>query len=448
MALSYHDQLNSAIKYDVLSLSLVAADWKATLVEPLVVHSRTYGLRDFLPNVDKRYANTVLPVSTMVDVCSVVRKCSGVDVVSHTDFLQAVPRKVVIIYGQTYKSAQPREFNVDQSFHDILRASFKSQGAAIIDCSTLFQAQDSNRLIYRLEGALNGYRKQLSISERNVSIEKVLCFDHMQQLYTHDFLPYLPNGFFTSAEDYFVLFLNWRGCFIFDCSQQNYDNWTSRINTSVPQSHAQRSTTNANFGRFQIVTQASLSDFRKCTELPFPHSQMVISTARTYLFEAIQIKRPFISVHIRTERLAKGRNFGKLRADFLKCTLRQLAKVLAAIKYKTPGVDMLICTDYDEGFLSGTDSCPPGFCQDSARYLHDMIKTEFGWNVTKFDPTVLNSPKNAAFASLVEMNMLSMGDYLILVGHGNFQQQLLGLYLTQDKERSTVFRIAEGNTCT
>lgn len=449
MAMSYHEQLNSALKYDILSLSSVAADWKATLVEPLTVHSRTYGLRDFLPNADTHYANTALPVSAMVDLCSVLHKCSSVDVIAHGDFLQAVPRKVVVIYGQTYKSVQPREFNVDPYFHDILRASLLSQRTPIIDCSSLFRSQESNGLIYSLESALNRYNKPKLLSGRNVSIEKVLCFDHKQLLHTREFLPYLPNDFFTSTEDYFVLFLNWRGCFIFDCSQQSYDKW-ARLNgnSSAALSHAQRQTARANFDRFQVVTEHSLSNFNKCTQSPFPHSKQVISTARTYLFGVIRIKRPFISVHIRTERLAKGRNVGKLRVDFLQCTLRKLAKVVDAIKYRMPGMDMLICTDYDTRFLYGTDSCTPGFCQDSAKYLHAAIENEFGWKVTKFNPTVLNSPNNAAFVALVEMNMLSLGDYLILVGHGNFQQQLLGLYLSQEKDPSTVFRIAEDNTCT
>ena len=455
MAMSYHDQLNSALKYDVLSLSLVAADWKAALVEPLAVHSRTYGLRDFLPSVDKDYTSTALPVSAVADICSVVRKCSSVDVIRHSEFLQAVPRKVVVIYGQTYNSVQPREFNVDKSFHDILRVSLQSQSAPIIDCSTLFWTHKSNGLIYQLESALNAYRNPKMLPGRNVSIDKVLCFDHQQQLYTHEFLPYLPNDFLTSTEDYLVLFLNWRGCFIFDCSQQNYAKWTSRLSglyssSAAEQnaSHDEMPTTRANFDRFKVVTKHSLRDFNKCTQSPFPHSKLVISTARTYLYGVIRIKRPFISVHIRTERLAKGRNSGKVHTDFLQCTLRQLAKVVAAIKYRNPGVDMLICTDFDERFQYGTDSCAPGFCQDSAKYLQDRVKNEFGWKVTKFDPVVLNSPNNAAFVGLVEMNMLSLGDYLVLVGHGNFQEQLLGLYLSQGKEQSTVFRVAEDNTCT
>lgn len=447
MAMSYHEQLNSALKYDILSLSSVAADWNATLVEPLAVHSRVYGLKDLLPSIATQFASTAQPVSALVDVGGVLSECAGVEMMRHVEFLQAVPRKVVVIYGQTYKSVQPREFNLDRHFHDTLRASFRSQRTPIIDCSVLFRDHENTGIINKLERTLNGYNTHGSVPNRRVNIEKVLCFDHREPLYTHEFIPFLPNDYFSSTEDYFVLFLNWRGCFIFDCSRQSYANWTKLRNRSSARTYAKAQTVRANFDRFQVITEHSLSDFRRCMQSPFPHSQMVSSSARTYLFGVTRIKRPFISVHIRTERLAKGRNSGKLRTKFLQCTLNQLAKVVETIKNKTHGVDMLICTDYDVGLLYGTDSCTPGFCQDSAKYIQNTITKEFGWKITKFNPTVQKSPNNAAFVALVEMNMLSMGDYLILVGHGNFQQQLLGLYLSRGREPSTVFRIAEDNTC-
>ena len=449
MALSYHEQLHSALKYDVLSLSSVAADWNATLVEPLVVHSRVYGLRELLPSIDKQFASTAQPISALVDVCGVLGECAGVKMMRHEEFLQAVPRKVVLIYGQTYNSIQPREFNLDREFHKNLRTSFRSQNSPIVDCSRLFRDHENSGLVNKIERTLNGYNIQGSPPGRNVSIEKVLCFDHRKPIHTNDFIPFLPDDFFSSTEDYFALFLNWRGCFIFDCSQQNYAKWTrlQNGNNSSTKPHVEAQTVRTNFDRFQIITEHSLSDFQKCTQSPFPHSELVSSSAKTYLSGATHIRRPFISVHIRTERLAKGRNSGKLRTNFLRCTLNQLSKVVENIKYRTPDMDMLICTDFDEGRLYGTDSCTPGFCQDSAKYIQSTITKEFGWNVTKFDPVVQNSPKNAAFVGLVEMNMLSLGDYLILVGHGNFQQQLLGLYLSQGRDPSTVFRIAETNTC-
>ena len=34
MALSYHEQLNTAVKYEILSLANIAADWGLNIVEP------------------------------------------------------------------------------------------------------------------------------------------------------------------------------------------------------------------------------------------------------------------------------------------------------------------------------------------------------------------------------------------------------------------------------
>ena len=48
---------------------------------------------------------------------------------------------------------------------------------------------------------------------------------------------------------------------------------------------------------------------------------------------------------------------------------------------------------------------------------------------------------SGVYVSLVEMTMLTNVDYLVLVGHGNFQEQLANHFLAKGNPCSSLYRI-------
>ena len=77
MALSYHEQLNTAVKYQILSLANITADWGLNIVEPFVVNSRMYGLKSdrIVPPLDKDQAGKALPLGSLLNLNSILNKC-------------------------------------------------------------------------------------------------------------------------------------------------------------------------------------------------------------------------------------------------------------------------------------------------------------------------------------------------------------------------------------
>ena len=429
MALTYHEQLYTALKFEMFSLATVAADFNAPVVEPLLVSSRMYGLRDLVPVVDRQYLNSTVPLGDMVEFSSLLHHCTGVDMIPFSTFMDAVPRKVVLVYVQTYGLHQPREITLDSNFQSDIHAQLASHDEMVMDCTRAFEDKQST-LLKHIERALT---KNASIPSKPPQVVQVLCLSHMSVVHTSDLWLHFPKALTTSQENHLIMFLNWRGCFILDCSRESYERWKRREMSW------------ANQNRYKILTTHSIVS-RKCGDEAIPQSKTVKRAAETYLSDEAMIRKPFLGVHIRTERLAKGAvEGGSVGKDFLDCVLNKLADRVAAVRKNQTFKHILVCTDFDKDH--GSDSCGSKFCRDTGEYIHSTIEDKFGWKVTKFNPLSLELADNSGFVALVEMNMLLLSDHLILVGHGNFQDQLLAHYLSSGNEASSYSRISVTSKC-
>ena len=142
--------------------------------------------------------------------------------------------------------------------------------------------------------------------------------------------------------------------------------------------------------------------------------------------DVVQLRTQYITVHIRTEIIAntaKGLG-GGVASDqtVVSCILKSLNNTISSLLQHNPSPRVLILTDYGK---YGTDSLGT-HGHSIASHMYAVITKSFGWSITHFNPMSMGLEKsvNSGLVSLIEKNMLVMGDHLVLAGHGNFQQQL------------------------
>lgn len=429
MALSYHEQLNSALKYEIFSLATLAADLGASVVEPVVVNSRMYGFPELVPEWDQPHVDSAMPLSAMVDMRKPLRECAGVEMEPLEAFVRDLPSKVVLVHAHSHKNGMPREFNVPQRFHDELVTDMQAQdNPSVLQCTNLFR-RESQDMLTMVEKGLSNY------TSHPCQIDQVVCFNGSKFIKSHELALELPDD-----ENLLIIFLNWRGCYIFDCSEESYHRYVREGTFNGPEYAVY-----PNEARFRIITNHSLSNFKRCTESPIPHSSLVSTLANKYLRDVVKIRTPFIAVHIRTEIIAnrakKLRRGSETFRALVSCILQSLQTTVSSLLQHNPSLGVVVCTDYTGEY--GTDSLG-NLARSTALHMFRFVKS-LGWSITHFEPTSMGLEKsmNSGLVSLIEMNMLALGDYLVLAGHGNFQQQLISHYVQQRRKSSTVYRIID-----
>ena len=428
MALSYHEQLNTAIKYELFSLATVAADWGLKLVEPFVVNSRIYGVKDkrVVPIADRDGLPTALPLTSMFDVNDLLMNCSNVTMVPFKVFSRKVFKSVILVYAWS-RGQPPREIIFESSLHGALKSKFEAAGTDIVDCTEAFVKNNKrNTFIEDIEASLR-------FADRLPKVDRVVCFDAQVSLKTSKF-----QSYFGTLQDTVVIFLNWRGCFIFDCSIRSYNRWQKTGKCPGPSGY-----THPNNDRYRLITRSSLTNYKKCTEQPVPHPKEMIQTANKYL-NMLNKSKPLIGIHLRTERMSA-------KVTLRDCHMYKLKKVLKYLlnhhAIQSPSEHLLVVSDYAE---AGSDGCNYEKCGVLAENILSLIYREWDVRQTVFQPELTGSSANKGYVSLVEMTMLTNIDYLVLLGHGNFQEQLTKHFLAKGNPRSSLYRIGgiSGKNCT
>jgi hypothetical protein len=154
--------------------------------------------------------------------------------------------------------------------------------------------------------------------------------------------------------------------------------------------------------------------------------------------------KPLIGIHLRFERLRSNvfKNSGCLES-LLNSAISSFIKKLVNTMGERPSQHILVISDSNP---RGSDTCKASKCASPARNVEIMLNNQWAINTTTFVPELTGSPDHNGYVSIVEMNMLILCDYLIIVGHGNFQEQLVGSFLASGKPNSHLSRIGK-NKC-
>ena len=412
LALTLQEQLSAASK-SMLFLAPLAADWNAQLVEPVVLKSQIFGIEGIFPPDSKLYTGqTSIKLSEIYDISEVRRILQThvsppVNMVPYEEFLVTASRTVTLLHFVRFGEGK-NDFVLSRTESDLVRRHFKtSNSMAPFDCT-------------HMSGALHLARKvetKLNKKSRTVcpvfAVERVLCFKPTLVYRTDVMLQHMSHPGT-------IVFTDWRGCGI---------KFGSLESCSLHYEHNSELHTNPSNFRYAVLSEASMKDY-KMKFMYRLHNPGITKVAEDYL-ETMSKRPPFLSIHIRSERLLQD-------AFNLKCCLERLEQVVDKLSKSHNLSETLLITDV--GSKYGSMTCKK-LCKHN-HVNHQQITSKL--TVSSYDPKLSNGTENSAYVSLVEMTMLSMGDKLILVGRGGFQAILKYKFLSLNHTEEDVYHICNG----
>lgn len=389
LAVVYAEQLNAATKH-YLDLLRIAGEWHMKGVEPLVARSRVYGLkclRGSKFNVNETFYHysrffNITQVKEVMDDC--LNGASNTSITSRAEFLSNSYRNITIVHFVQRKNLPLAQYCVN-GLSPLYKQLFNQNTANIIDCTEQATAQG---MVTSVEATLNAELENYATENKRFSVRRVVCVNALKPLS----LASLKQSVSSSRRES-IVFIHWQGA------------------RTVP----------------------SLLDYSNpdhCLKTSLQHSSEV-ATASSIFLNSLGLKRPFLSLHIRSERIIYSNS---LHTGYTTCCLNKLHILVDKIMRRHKLLDVLLVRDYGK---YGTDTCfykdnsrPRWYCNKLSDVMMDMIKS-WGLDYTAFDPVKLGTVDNSAFASLVEADALLHGSVLLTVGYGSFQGQLRTRFINQ-----------------
>ena len=381
LALNYYEQLTCAT-HNLFALFMVAQNLDARVVMPFLWGSLFHGIPNSMiydPTIKTRY----YPLDTVYNMYKLnesFHSVSGTYFVTFKDLIKSAPRDVVMIDTRNF----PTEITND---------------IAKFDCKYLMKETNT---VY---SKLSKFTKYFDTKEFILKMH--LCISPHVDTTTDEIKRFIGPGPYT------IIFTQWRGCSYHSCD------------IKAPRSFS-------NHFRHRILYH-SVNKVGTLNLDHLPYNETIKVTAKKYL-EKIKISAPYISVHVRTEKLAQTN--AKVNG-YTDCCLSLLGSLLELLKHKEPITHTTIAvTDVGE---YGSTACRDKVCLTHAAKVHRTL-TSMGLTLINFDPSVTGTIKSSAYVSLVEMNILAMGDLLIVIGKGSFKQRIVDQFL-QSNSVSNVYYI-------
>ena len=414
LALTLGEQLSSAT-HSMFEMAPLAADWNAQLVEPVVLKSRIFGIEGIFPPDSKLYiGQTSIKLSEIYDISEVGRILQThvsppVNMVPFEEFLATASRTVTILHFVRFGEGN-MDFVLNRTESDLVRRHFiTSNSTAPFDCTHM---NGASHFAHTVETRLNKKSRKVCPV---FAVERVLCFEPTLVYRTDVMLQHMSHPGT-------IVFTQWHGCGI--------------EFGSLHSEHSSEHHTNPITFRQAVLSEASIKEYPIKFEYRL-HNPGITKVAEDYL-ETMSKRPPFLSIHIRIERLVKD-------ALNLTCCLERLEQAVDKLSKIHNISETLLITDVGSEY--GTMTCGRR-CEHNVHLQLFLAKlSSFNLTVSSYDPKLSNGIENSAYVSLVEMNMLSMGDKLILVGRGGFQTILKYKFLSLNHTAKDVYHICDRTQC-
>ena len=385
LALSYYEQLTCATR-NLFTLFKVAQNFDARVVIPFLWDSLFHGIPHdvvYDPTVNTHYY-FLDTVYNMHKLNETFHSLSGTYFATFKELIKTAPRGTVVVDTQR----SPGEVTNGITYTT-------DAGIKIFNCKG-YLFQHIMKETHAITSELKKFTNYFSTEE--FMVKEYICISPSVDTTTDEILNFI------GPDPHTVIFTQWRGCSYHSCDIK-----------------ASRSF--SNHFRYRILYHSMDENHKlRFMNLQLPYDDSIKINARRFL-ENIKVSTSYISVHIRTEKLAQT---NAEVSGYTDCCLRLLDGLLKSLKHAYPNVNKTVTvTDVGE---YGSTACRDKTCLKHARKVHSML-TSMGLALVSFDPKLTGSSRNSAYVSLVEMNILAMGDVLVVVGKGSFKYRIISQFL-------------------
>ena len=379
VGLSYWEQLNMAVR-NMFQLVIVANDWGSRVVEPYTINSRLFGLRNFVIRREEAITHSDIPLSLRelvnTDKLNNIICARGLHpLASMAEFIDNSADLVIVVHF-IHHINNPNDLNVPANIKALITAQFSS--TPVVNCKILLE-QYLHRIINLLQLETDGKRDHV--------IKNYYCVDATRLISAKELAKMIG---ISDLDEFTVIVVDWHGysskSMVYNSANGPHINKRATLSTSY------------NGPSFAAVT--------------LPHSQRVINATEKYLLHS-NITNPFIAVHIRSEKLGQVQITRK--GYVLKC-MNEMLTVINRLKEQHIISNVIICIDTGEAGSDSCVNCRGGTTTLKFLHYHNL-------KVTRINPNVIGEVHDNGLIALMEMNLLSHGDHLIVVGGGSFQNQ-------------------------
>ena len=401
------------------------------MVEPFVKKSFLFGLQNVVPPefraVNDKGTLRLFQVYDQARVNKELHKKTSprVTMTDFDTFLAEAPSNVTLFHFTTMSSKfSPKKFALDSKETQLLEKELaKAPTDNVLSCLSL-GLSGLRRIEQDIDKELNSKRtmlfkranKRAPISEMvEFKINNVWCLNS-HQVYRSDTLEkYIPPH---ST----IIFTNWRGCGVRPCS------YTAR-QTDTPIEWKDKF-------RYAILTKNRT--VQRLNDQHVLHHSSIDKHAQLYLHK-LGYSSPFVSIHVRIERLVQQSKETKNPASYIKQCLDEFTAAFRNLTNEKSPKTLMVS---DVGSKYGTSTCQKGKkCKlgEATRVLSQLER--LGFLPQSYDPHVMNATQNNGYVSLVEMHMLAAGDKLVMMGFGGFQAILESLFLSYGHSKRDIVHI-------
>ena len=184
----------------------------------------------------------------------------------------------------------------------------------------------------------------------------------------------------------------------------------------------------------QIHVKMKCPTLKCCQYRTWPVSKKVIEAADKFV-QLIGLRKPYIAIHVRIERLflASTRNVSKA----LQCVER-MRTLLHTVKNQTNRTDNKVILVHDCG-PNGSGSCynSTTFQNASRRILSELETMDV--HIVSYKPSDSGGIDDRTFVSLVEKEVVTNADQLVLLGGGGFQDSLDQMFMNKHHNKQDSF---------
>ena len=437
LVLGYEEQLTLASQ-NMLQLAPLAADWHAQLVTPVVVGSHLFGIPGLVsPQVYHRHnfdssnrTEKSIGLEKLYDIQKLNKLFHDhvspqLNMVSFEEFISYAPKDITLLHFND-ASASYSDFHFSKHDAELVKAAVGKQSMHIANCTAVKSAV---KLALDIEKHLNQYLSQSGahkLETKTFKVVKALCLDPYSAYQSTHLWQHIKQAGAPGT----IIFTVWRGCVFSRCSVHYVTKYSSYKR-------------NPGLFRFAVFTENDFNPPPSPGLLNHLHHPGIRRTAKAFL-ERIGIHPPFLSIHVRSERIViDGVKLN--RPNYYECCMKQLKLLVDRIGKQYRDRQLLLITD--KGSQYGSDTCSGTHCKTDIQAITAFLKS-FNWTIVTYDPGISNGLSNSGYVSLVEMSMLSLGERLILAGRGSFHELLQQKFLSQNsRSMADMYHICQNKRC-